>query len=100
MNEDLVERLRLVRTPGIGPVTFGQLMRRFGSAAAVLGGARREVMAVPGSPLDRRAQGCNQLIRDGVTLVQNARDVVEELGPIEARVRSASVGYLAPSLSW
>ena len=57
--------------------------------------AGREVMAVPGSPLDPRAQGCNQLIRDGATLVQNARDVVEELGPIEARVRSASTDYRA-----
>ena len=34
--------------------------------------AGREVMAIPGSPLDPRAQGCNQLIRDGATLVQNA----------------------------
>ena len=42
----------------------------------------REVMAVPGSPLDPRAQGCNQLIRDGATLVQNADDVLEALGPI------------------
>lgn len=57
--------------------------------------AGREVMAVPGSPLDPRAQGCNQLIRDGATLVQNARDVVEELRPIEARVRSASTSYRA-----
>lgn len=36
MNEDLVDRLRLVRTPSIGPVTFRQLLRRFGSAAAAL----------------------------------------------------------------
>ena len=55
--------------------------------------AGREVMAVPGSPLDPRAQGCNQLIRDGATLVQNARDVVEELGPVEARVRSSGSDY-------
>jgi DNA processing protein len=55
--------------------------------------AGREVMAVPGSPLDPRAQGCNQLIRDGATLVQNAADVVEELGPMEARVRSAATHY-------
>ncbi|HZC38404.1 MAG TPA: DNA-protecting protein DprA, partial [Sphingomicrobium sp.] len=39
-----------------------------------------------GSPLDPRAQGCNQLIRDGATLVQNAGDVVEELHPMESRV--------------
>ena len=55
--------------------------------------AGREVMAVPGSPLDPRAQGCNQLIRDGATLVQNARDVVEQLSPMDARVRSTSVPY-------
>ncbi len=57
--------------------------------------AGREVMAVPGSPLDPRAQGCNQLIRDGATLVQNARDVVEELGSPESRVRSAGEPYRA-----
>ena len=41
--------------------------------------AGREVMAVPGSPLDPRAQGCNQLIRDGATLIQDAADVMEGL---------------------
>jgi len=44
--------------------------------------AGREVMAVPGSPLDPRAQGCNQLIRDGATLIQSAADVLETLTPI------------------
>jgi DNA processing protein len=42
----------------------------------------REVMAVPGSPLDPRAQGCNQLIRDGATLIQNAQDVMEAIRPL------------------
>jgi DNA processing protein len=59
--------------------------------------AGREVMAVPGSPLDPRAQGCNQLIRDGATLVQNAHDVAEELRPIESRVRSMSEVYRGES---
>lgn len=45
----------------------------------------REVMAVPGSPLDPRAQGCNHLIREGATLVQNAADVIEALSPIHPR---------------
>ena len=48
----------------------------------------REVMAVPGSPLDPRAQGCNQLIRDGATLVQGAADVLEQVRPMQARVAS------------
>lgn len=47
--------------------------------ARVAAEAGREVMAVPGSPLDPRAQGCNILIREGATLVQNAADVIEAL---------------------
>jgi DNA processing protein len=51
--------------------------------------AGREVLAVPGSPLDPRAQGCNQLIRDGATLIQNAADVMEALRPLgDGRVMS------------
>ena len=61
--------------------------------ARLAGEAGREVMAVPGSPLDPRAQGCNQLIRDGATLVQTAADVVEALRPMDSRVASASVPY-------
>jgi DNA processing protein len=57
--------------------------------------AGREVMAVPGSPLDPRAQGCNQLIRDGATLIQNAPDVVEAIRPFENRVRAAPAPYQA-----
>ncbi len=58
--------------------------------------AGREVMAVPGSPLDPRAQGCNQLIRDGATLVQTAADVVGELRPLDSRVESGSAPYEPP----
>jgi DNA processing protein len=39
----------------------------------------REVMAVPGHPLDARASGCNMLIRDGATLVRSAKDVIDAL---------------------
>lgn len=39
----------------------------------------REVMAVPGHPLDARASGCNGLIRDGGLLVRNAGDVLAHL---------------------
>ncbi|TFL18782.1 DNA-processing protein DprA [Jannaschia formosa] len=40
----------------------------------------RDVMAVPGHPLDGRASGCNILLRDGATLVRGAEDVLEALG--------------------
>jgi DNA processing protein len=36
----------------------------------------REVMAVPGSPLDPRTKGCNRLIRDGATLIENTDDIL------------------------
>ena len=36
-----------------------------------------EVMAIPGSPLDPRSEGCNKLIREGATLVQNTSDILE-----------------------
>ena len=39
----------------------------------------REVLAVPGSPLDPRARGCNTLIRNGATLIQDASDVLEAI---------------------
>jgi DNA processing protein len=55
--------------------------------------AGREVMAIPGSPLDPRARGCNQLIRDGATLVQDAADVVEAVQPMKPRVASPASDY-------
>lgn len=57
--------------------------------------AGREVLAVPGSPLDPRAQGCNQLIRDGATLIQNAADVLESVRPLQPRVSSTSFSFEA-----
>jgi DNA processing protein len=58
----------------------------------------REVMAVPGSPLDPRAQGCNQLIREGATLIQNAEDVLEAIRPFTIRpLAQKTLDYAAPS---
>jgi DNA processing protein len=45
----------------------------------------REVMAVPGSPLDPRHRGTNQLLRDGATLVESASDVLMVLRPLMGR---------------
>jgi len=60
----------------------------------------REVMAVPGSPLDPRAQGCNLLIREGATLVQSADDVIEAVNPLRARpFRQREQDYAPPGPS-
>jgi DNA processing protein len=42
----------------------------------------REVFAAPGSPLDPRAEGSNDLIKQGATLVTDATDVIAVLRPI------------------
>ncbi len=64
----------------------------------------REVFAVPGSPLDPRAQGANNLIRDGATLTETADDVLRGLltlrtlplreapGPVWPETRAADPG--------
>ena len=56
--------------------------------ARLAGEFGREVMAVPGSPLDARAHGCNQLIRDGAILVQSADDIAELVQTFEGTARS------------
>ena len=45
----------------------------------------REVFAVPGSPLDPRAEGANDLIRDGALLCTSAQDVIDVIAPLAAR---------------
>ncbi len=41
----------------------------------------REVFAVPGSPLDPRCRGANDLIRNGAALVESADDILAALAP-------------------
>lgn len=50
--------------------------------------AGREVMAIPGSPLDSRSHGCNQLIRDGAILVQSPQDVIELVSGFNGKPRA------------
>src|SRR5213082_3649299 len=45
----------------------------------------REVFAVPGSPLDPRAEGTNGLLKQGATLVTEAADVLAVVEPILGR---------------
>ncbi len=48
--------------------------------------ANREVFAVPGTPLDPRARGTNNLIREGLAhLVETAADIIGELEGVAAR---------------
>ncbi|WP_290817122.1 DNA-processing protein DprA [Ferrovibrio sp.] len=48
----------------------------------------REVMAVPGSPLDPRCRGSNGLIRDGAALIETVDDILAILAPQQAQRRA------------
>ncbi len=59
----------------------------------------REVFAVPGSPLDPRAEGTNGLIKQGATPVTEAADIITVLRPImgtDLPVREAEKDEAAP----
>ena len=56
--------------------------------ARLAGEYGRDVMAVPGSPLDARSHGCNHLIREGAILVQSADDIAELVETFEGTARS------------
>ena len=58
--------------------------RRSGSliTARFAGEQGREVFAVPGSPLDPRAEGTNDLLRSGATLCTRAEDIFEVILPM------------------
>jgi len=95
---DFPRRNRIITGISSGTVVV-EAAPRSGSliTARLAAEAGREVMAVPGSPLDPRAQGCNQLIRDGATLIQTAADVVEALGPIAPQVRAVRAPFDLPA---
>ncbi len=81
--QDFPRRNRLVSGLSLG-IVVAEGAERSGSliTARYAGEQGREVMAVPGSPLDPRAGGCNLLIREGATLVRGIDDVIEALSRI------------------
>jgi DNA processing protein len=80
-------RNRIIAGLALGTVVV-EAVPKSGSliTARLAGEYGREVMAIPGSPLDPRARGCNQLIREGATLVQDASEILELVRPLDLRM--------------
>jgi DNA processing protein len=83
---DFPRRNRLISGASLGVVVI-EAAHRSGSliTARMAAEQGREVFAVPGSPLDPRAAGTNDLIKQGAALVTEASDVVNAIQPILAR---------------
>ncbi|MEM9740557.1 MAG: DNA-processing protein DprA [Pseudomonadota bacterium] len=78
--KDFPRRNRLITGCARGVIVVEATERSGSQISALTAGEQgREVMAVPGSPLDPRAAGTNHLIRQGAILVRNADDVLEVL---------------------
>ncbi len=83
---DFPRRNRLISGLALG-VVIVEAARRSGSliTARLAGEQGREVFAVPGSPLDPRAEGTNGLLKQGAILVTEAADVISAIEPILGR---------------
>lgn len=83
---DFPRRNRLVTGLSDGVILVEAAARSgSGISARIAAEQGREVMVVPGSPLDPRFEGSNHLIREGATLVRNADDVIEAVSKISSR---------------
>ncbi len=83
---DFPRRNRLISGAALGIVVV-EAAQRSGSliTARMANEQGREVFAVPGSPIDPRAAGTNDLIKQGATLVTDAGDIINAVQPIMAR---------------
>ena len=89
-------RNRLIAGLGLGVVVI-EAAPRSGSliTARLAQEAGRELFAVPGSPLDPRARGSNDLIRQGAHLTETASDVLDNLPDHPSRVGLARAPLFA-----
>jgi DNA processing protein len=83
---DFPRRNRLISGAALGVVVVEAALRSGSLITARIAAEQgREVFAVPGSPLDPRAAGTNDLIKQGATLTTEASDVISAVEPIMGR---------------
>lgn len=97
---DFPRRNRIISGISLG-VLVVEAARRSGTLTTARRASEqgREVFAIPGHPLDPRAEGTNLLLKDGATLVTEPNDILSALEPLTAQGQRIFREVAAPGAS-
>ncbi|MEP7455335.1 DNA-processing protein DprA [Phyllobacterium sp. SB3] len=95
---DFPRRNRIIAALSLGLVVV-EAAERSGSliSARLAGELGRLVFAVPGSPLDPRAKGTNELLKNGAIVTTGTDDIISALTPLIERPTLEDSAFLAPA---
>jgi len=99
--KDFPRRNRIISGIALGVIVVEAAKRSGTLVTARLAGEQgREVFAVPGHPLDPRAEGTNALLKRGATLVTEPDDIIEALAPLSGLSPDAAFAEQHPAQAW
>lgn len=94
-------RNRLISGMSLGVVVVEAAFRSGSLITARCAGEQgREVMAVPGSPLDPRCRGSNNLIKNGAALVETVDDIMDVIRPLKDRLKETEDAPLQTEMDY